>query len=94
MGRSAVVELDEEKEAALRDLDGMDDAAGDALAMRWWSWHLVGAPAKDKPFPALAGMHKARLRWAHATKKQVQASKRWLRNHGYRETVLPREALQ
>lgn len=73
-----------EKERALRNLDKLTDEEGNALFMQWWPRHLLGEPLTDKPFVALAGAHRARIRWPGATKKQVKASKAWLREHGYR----------
>jgi hypothetical protein len=78
-----MIGISSEKERALRNLDTMTDEEGNALFLQWWPQRLLGEPLNDKPFVALAGAHKARIRWPDATKKQVKASRAWLRAHGY-----------
>jgi hypothetical protein len=79
-----MIGISPEKVRALRNLDNMSNEEGNALFLQWWPQRLLGEPLTDKPYVCLAGAHKARIRWPDATKKQVQASKRWLRAHGYR----------
>lgn len=78
-----VLMISKEKEALLRNLDSMSDEEGNAAFMGFWNYALLGSPATEKPFVALAGAHKARIRWPAATKKMVKASKTWLLKHGY-----------
>jgi hypothetical protein len=50
-------------------------------AMKLWNYDLLGPPAE--PETALAGLHKARLKWKGSTKQMVKESKKWLSDRGY-----------
>jgi hypothetical protein len=50
-------------------------------AMKLWNYQLLGPPVE--PETALAGLHKARLKWAGSTKQMVKESKKWLSDRGY-----------
>lgn len=49
-------------------------------ALEFWPAALGKPISPDAP---LAGIHKARLVWPGATKKMVQESRAWLKEHGY-----------
>ncbi len=53
-------------------------------AMKLWDFSRLGLPENDTV--PLAGVHKARLQWSGASKRQIKESKKWLSDHGYSES--------
>lgn len=50
-------------------------------ALKFWNYDLLGKPMDDTV--ALAGVHRARLKWDGSTKAMIRESREWLQSHGY-----------
>ena len=55
-------------------------------AMKYWDRSVMGEPLHHDV--ALAGVHKARVKWRGSTKQMVRESKEWLRANGYGDNPL------
>jgi hypothetical protein len=56
-------------------------------AAAMWKESGLGLPVT--PDVPLAGLHKARIVWPDATDEEVQASRAWLAEHGFKAPVRP-----
>ena len=47
-------------------------------------WRDIGQDVTPNPTNIMAGVHKARLQWKHATDEMRQESIKWLEDHGFK----------